>query len=624
MGDAFSCTALQYGWIPLTALSLLIVLLLILKYKKEGDYIKKEKIAGNIKYPAMLFIASLILIPVLDSIVKNDYLSLGCKGGPILGPSSCSVIKEFADGTNRRMIKFPNKGSFDSETKIKIPRDATVKKAEIKITHPQTGAWNANFSFWNSVGESSGIDIDSGKGYAYMKMKKVEISTPVTWEGTQVFDDLHIKRGGMITTPLGKTLELRITGTLTIDEGAGINVDGKGDVKPDRQSKKEEAGNMFGSGGGAGGYGGRGGKGGDDLPMVGGSGGVPYGSIENPEEMGSAGANGGGAQGTAGGGLPGTGGRGGGAIAITANEAVINGYVSANGLNAPDAPADEGTGGGGGGSGGSVRISADNVIIRGRVTANGGNGGSDPGDDGGGGGGGGGRVLIAADIINGDAIYADGGRGGRASAGKAGRDGERGTVKLTKKPKALESSMIKSYITSVAIRPDNLRCWGVFKAKAEMPSGSEIAYSIINASNNQTLCNIKPAEAAAGYDISSCTSCEQGIRLRTDMVTINVAKSPLIYNWGVGYETEIKKLGMDIGMDRTGEYAKASFYGNTTVSDENTQPKISGELTRLSTECMCKGCVISADACTIAIDFSSESSGSLILEDPNIEYCTAG
>jgi len=620
MGDAFSCTILQYAWIPLTLLSILIAALIISKYNKEEDYLKKERLAAKIKYPVLLFMASLILIFLLDNIVKNDYLNMGCKGTYVSGQASCGVISEFADGTNRRMITFPPGGGFDSGTKIKIPKDATITKTEIIFMHPQTGVWNANFSTRDSIGESSGIDIDSRGGYAYMKMKKVEVSSPVTWEGTVTLDELRIKRGGAITAPLGKALDLRISGTLTIDVGGAINLDGKGDKNTDIVDPQKE-GDLYASGGGGAGHGGRGGKGGDEPPMIGGAGDPPYGLAEDPTEPGSAGGNGGGARGARGSGDPGTGALGGGVLIIQADEIAVNGDVSANGLNAPGSLSSEGTAGGGGGSGGSIRISANNIIISGKVSASGGNGGSDPGNDAAGGGGGGGRILITAEIINGDTIYADGGKSGAARQGLTGRSGEKGTVQLSKKQRAIESLLIKSYITSVEIKPDDMRCWQIFSARYEAPAGSDISFSIINASNNKTLCDVKPADAAAGYDISRCASCEKGIRLRTDMVTISVAKSPKLYNWGLRYETGIKELKIDAGLDRTVEYTNSSFYSNTTVSDDNTQPRISGELTRLAKECTCRGCSPEGDGCTITLDFSSGSTGALILENPDIEYC---
>ncbi|RLI85769.1 MAG: hypothetical protein DRO76_04995, partial [Candidatus Altiarchaeales archaeon] len=378
----------------------------------------------------------------------------------------------------------------------------------------------------------------------------------------------------------------------------------------------------LGSGGGGGGYGGKGGNGGNDETTIAGSGGMYYGSKEEPSDLGSFGGSGGAASGEPGSGLPGAGGLGGGAVKIEAKEIILNGYISADGNDGEDSAENDGTGGGGGGSGGSIFIITDNLRLNGRITANGGNGGNDRqkgrGIDGGGGGGSGGRISILYSIKSGSGEVSV--MGGKTGSGHKGDAGEEGTITWKKKPISF-SSLIYSNITSVKINPDNLKSWGKFYANATVPGGSEIQYRILNASDNSTLCKIKQEDALSGYNISSCASNTEAIRLHASMITVSTSITPLLHYWKIYYDTEIKNLKLDIGLDRTMEYVNPSFSGRTTISDDNTNPRISEKITSLLKDCDCRGCSLSGDKCTINLRFFSESSGTLILENPRLEYC---
>jgi hypothetical protein len=117
---------------------------------------------------------------------------------------------------------------------------------------------------------------------------------------------------------------------------------------------------------------GHGGKGGKDWVDT--AGGNPNGSFIQPVNLGSGG----------GGGLSSSGGAGGGAIKlIISHTLTINGIVSANGENSPEAGCQ-----GGGGSGGSIWIETQTITGSGTISANGGEGGNF------GGGGAGGRIAI--------------------------------------------------------------------------------------------------------------------------------------------------------------------------------------------------------------------------------------
>ncbi|MEA3254634.1 MAG: hypothetical protein U9Q22_02245, partial [Candidatus Altiarchaeota archaeon] len=345
-----------------------------------------------------------------------------------------------------------------------------------------------------------------------------------------------------------------------------------------------------------------------------------------PFSLGSLGGNGGAASGNPGSGAYGAGGLGGGAVRIVAKEVVLNGYISANGEDGEKSDENDGTGGGGGGSGGSIFITTDNFRSIGKINANGGDGGNDHEErtkrtlDGGGGGGGGGRISIRYNIKSGDgSISVAGGKGG-TSSGQEGVNGGKGSINWMKKPASL-TQLIYANITSVKINPINLRGWGLFYANATVPAGSEIMYRILDASNNSILCEIKPEDALSGYNISSCASGVDALRLHASMVTVSTSITPILHYWRVYYDTGIKNLKLDVGLDKTWEYVNPSLSGKIVISDDNTKPMISEKITSLVKDCDCNGCSLLKDECTITLRFSSSSSGTLILENPDVRYC---
>ena len=150
---------------------------------------------------------------------------------------------------------------------------------------------------------------------------------------------------------------------LTVDAGSLISADGQGYAA----SQGPGAGATAGSGstyGGGGGYGGPGGNG-----EGGAQGGVTYGSITVPTDLGSGGGS--------------DGGEGGGAVRL-----VVNGTLLLDG-----GIVCRGTPGGyhGGGSGGSIYLTVGTLAGAGTISADGGSGGE------GGGGGGGGRIAVYYD-----------------------------------------------------------------------------------------------------------------------------------------------------------------------------------------------------------------------------------
>jgi len=192
--------------------------------------------------------------------------------------------------------------------------------------------------------------------------------------------NLTINDGGILThnnTPTGnsKVNEINmVLGTLTVNSGGSINVDGRGyqgGYNGNIENNGYGPGGGFGVGSAAGNGGGFGGAGGNsNSGILGGS--EQYGSIENPIDMGSGGGRG---YGT-------VGGNGGGIIRLEiGGDANIVGSISANGTN--------GGTWGGGGAGGSINLDISGVWSgTGSIIANGGNGNN------GGGGGAGGRIAV--------------------------------------------------------------------------------------------------------------------------------------------------------------------------------------------------------------------------------------
>jgi hypothetical protein len=216
-------------------------------------------------------------------------------------------------------------------------------------------------------------------GNGHVESQQVEILSDgiLILNKPEVFPAMHIGSGGELTHSAGHAgFDLTIIEDLLIDAEGTINVDGKGyyrGIGPGAGS--------VGSAGGGGGYGGNGGYSGPSGTDTGGN---AYGSIIEPNDLGSGGGNDGG-----------RGGDGGGRIRFqVGGELRIDGQITANGT--------DGTNGyfmdrytGGGGSGGSIYIVAGSLTGVGGIRANGGIGSwHDWGNWEHGGGGGGGRIAI--------------------------------------------------------------------------------------------------------------------------------------------------------------------------------------------------------------------------------------
>ncbi|HNT74405.1 MAG TPA: Ig-like domain-containing protein, partial [Anaerolineae bacterium] len=182
----------------------------------------------------------------------------------------------------------------------------------------------------------------------------IVIDTNTTWE-----DPVVAVQGVVVTN--SATLYLDGSSVITADiftiwAGAAVRADGLGYASGAGPGAGDTGGGPWNQGGG-GGHGGWGGAGTGDNP-----GGVPYGDVYRPSQMGS------------GGGRSGShlGGAGGGAIHLVVDALRLDGALSTNGLNAGYG----GTVAGGGGAGGSLWIEAQTVTGTGLIHANGGAGGT--------------------------------------------------------------------------------------------------------------------------------------------------------------------------------------------------------------------------------------------------------
>ena len=188
----------------------------------------------------------------------------------------------------------------------------------------------------------------------------------------------------VLLSSIGAGMNLIVSGDVEVEAGASINADGRGYSGNNGSGNGGETGGPPSGGGGA--HGGNGG-----LSSSNALGGVAYGAISTPSNLGSGGGFG----------STGMGGAGGGLIRLNVRSNVtIHGMVSANGQNGVNSRS-------GGGAGGSIWITAQSLTGNGTISANGGNG--EPVH---GGGGGGGRIAltVATNLFTGT-IPAYGGSG---------------------------------------------------------------------------------------------------------------------------------------------------------------------------------------------------------------------
>ncbi|RJP35640.1 MAG: hypothetical protein C4547_09235, partial [Phycisphaerales bacterium] len=196
----------------------------------------------------------------------------------------------------------------------------------------------------------------------------------VTIDCTHRFNSLLVRGGGVVThsAALEEGLELIVAEDVTITQGSSINVSGTG--YPAGTGPGAGRDGVNGANGGGGAYAGGGGDGSDTNAL----GGETYGSIKEPDQLGSGGGNG----------TPNGGGAGGGRLRLD-----VGGYLENFGNIRADGGSPRNSRGGGG-SGGSIWITAEGLSGVGSITANGASW-----SDGccGAGAGGGGRIALYVD-----------------------------------------------------------------------------------------------------------------------------------------------------------------------------------------------------------------------------------
>jgi len=88
-------------------------------------------------------------------------------------------------------------------------------------------------------------------------------------------------------------------------------------------------------------------------------------------------------------------------------------------------------------------------------------------------------------------------------------------------------------ITSTAVTPPNLANWGKVQVSDSLLSSTNMTFAVLNTADNSVLCSLTSAQAVAGFNISSCAARASSIKLRANMVTTNVSKTPRLLSWNV-------------------------------------------------------------------------------------------
>lgn len=255
-----------------------------------------------------------------------------------------------------------------------------------------------------------------------------------------VFSNLVVNTGGIVTMRSSDTnLLLGLLGDLTIAQGGGIVVDGKGFAPTNGPG----AGALLANQGAGGGYGGPGG-----ASASGAAGGITYGSPTRPVDRGSGGG--------AGAGAPADGSAGGGAVRLAvAGTLALDGLISAGGAMGLQDDA-------GGGSGGSVWITAGKLTGQGTIAAAGGDGELYSG-----GGGGGGRIAIYSPMntFTGQVSVAGGAGAAGGSTGSVFTSGSLGGLEIvSQSPAGVVSNLVGEIllgfsepVNPLSVTPDDVR-----------------------------------------------------------------------------------------------------------------------------------------------------------------------
>ena len=313
-----------------------------------------------------------------------------------------------------------------------------------------------------------------------------------------VGSDLTMNDGAYITA----SVDLSISGNLTIDSNSLISADGKGHSGGEGPGGGLVGEPTYGSGAG---YGGAGGDSSDGM-----SGGSSYGSAAEPNDLGSGGGN-------TNMGPSWEGGSGGGALRLNVDGSLtVAGTISANGLNGETYC--------GGGSGGSIYITANSLLGTGIISARGGDG-----DNVLAGGGSGGRIALYYDVNDFmGAVLVEGGYGfERGAAGTiyarpyarlilphvAGKIGGRATL-----PVQVQLHNVELYSVDLSVSYDQNSLY------VEAVEAGDIADGMMLASN--------PENGLIRIGLAGAESVtEDGVLIRISFEVLGMSTSPVLISF---------------------------------------------------------------------------------------------
>ena len=122
-------------------------------------------------------------------------------------------------------------------------------------------------------------------------------------------------------------------------------------------------------------------------------------------------------------------------------------------------------------------------------------------------------------------------------------------------------------LKSTAITPEILGSWGNFTASHGLPTGTDISYKILKASDDSTLCTINATQAAAGYDISSCAGSNSSIKLYAELSTTG-SNTPTLHDWKVTWVANTPPT-VDEPVVTSSMTPQSQAWVNVTITDNN-------------------------------------------------------
>ncbi len=404
-----------------------------------------------------------------------------------------------------------------------------------------------------------------------------------TLGGEYFYNEFRIINGSTLNVSPGEMLTVHAN-CIEVESGSTINADGAGYSGGAGSNGTGNDGfgvgggsgavnwNNYGGGGGGAGYCKYGGAGsyGTSVNATGGAGGYNYGEncIGGSDSF-YVGSGGGAGAGDGGSNNGGAGGNGGGAIALESismtgeTSIVIEGTITANGMDGADGSAN-GCGGGGGGSGGTILIKGKTILIaNGALSVAAGDGGNNGGADGGGGGGGtGGYIKVffenCNESQNHDTDRGYGGDGDPSSGfpGKIGAGSEKkywydylgnGETYYPVLP-YYESGIFVSPAYDVGYAAN----FTTIQWSATSFSGTGIKFQIASNSNNTTWDFLGPDGTEGSFYETSNTDIWSGhdggryIKYKAFLSTSQQGKTPVLNKVSIGYDAAPELISFSV------------------------------------------------------------------------------